>query len=91
MACGIPPSLEPAEVSAFVSHLAVGRKVAASTQTQALSALLFLYGEVLALRIGWVDDVGRAKKPNRLPVVFTREEAGAVLGQLQKRNSCRLV
>src|SRR5215213_4004738 len=79
-----PAELEAADVSAFVSHLAVERKVAASTQTQALSALLFLYREVLALPIGWVDDVERAKKPKRLPVVFTREEARAVLGHLRE-------
>jgi integron integrase len=77
-----PSELGAREVSAFVSHLAVERKVAASTQTQALSALLFLYREVLALPIGWVDDVERAKKPKRLPVVFTKEEARAVLGHL---------
>lgn len=78
-----PAELGAREVSAFISHLAVGRKVAASTQTQALSALLFLYREVLALPIGWVDDVERAKKPKRLPVVFTREEARAVLSCLR--------
>jgi integron integrase len=78
-----PADLGAAEVSAFVSHLAVGRNVSASTQTQALSALLFLYREVLALPIGWVDDVERAKKPKRLPVVFTREEARAVLSHLR--------
>ena len=79
-----PAELGAADVSAFVSHLAVGRKVAALTQTQALSALLFLYREVLALPIGWVEDVERAKKPKRLPVVFTREEARAVLGHLRE-------
>lgn len=78
-----PAELGAAEVSAFISHLAVERRVAASTQTQALSALLFLYREVLALPIGWVDDVERAKKPQRLPVVFTREEARAVLSHLR--------
>ena len=77
-----PADLGAREVSAFISHLAVGRKVSASTQT--LSALLFLYREVLALPIGWVDDVERAKKPRRLPVVFTREEARAVLGHLRE-------
>jgi hypothetical protein len=60
-----PAELGAAKVSAFISHLALGRKVDASTQTQALSALLFLYREVLALSIGWVDDVERAKKPKR--------------------------
>jgi integron integrase len=79
-----PAELGAKDVSSFISHLAVGRGVAASTQTQALSALLFLYREVLALPIGWVDDVERAKKPKRLPVVFTREEARAVLGHLRE-------
>ena len=74
-----PAELGAREVSSFISHLAVERKVAASTQTQALSALLFLYREVLGLPIGWVDDVERAKRPKRLPVVFTREEVKVVL------------
>jgi len=78
-----PSGLGAREVSAFISHLAVARKVSASTQTQALSALLFLYREVLALPTGWVDDVERAKKPQRLPVVFTHEEARAVLSHLR--------
>jgi integron integrase len=78
-----PAELGAEDVSAFLSHLAVGRKVAASTQNQALSALLFLYREVLAIPIGWVDDVERAKRPKRLPVVFTREETRAVLGHLR--------
>jgi integron integrase len=79
-----PQELGAKDVSAFVSHLAVERRVAASTQSQALSALLFLYREVLALPIEWVDDVERAKKPKRLPVVFTRQEARAVLGRLRE-------
>jgi integron integrase len=78
-----PSELGASDVSSFLSHLAVERKVAASTQTQALSALLFLYREVLALPIGWVDDVERAKKPKRLPVVFTKEEARAVLAHVR--------
>ena len=78
-----PSELGAREVSAFVSHLAVGRRVAASTQSQALSALLFLYREVLDLPIEWVDDVERAKAPKRLPVVFTREEVRAVLARLR--------
>src|SRR5215207_4402994 len=81
-----PSELGARDVSVFVSHLAVERKVAASTQSQALSALLFLYREVLALPIGWVDDIERAKKPKRLPVVFTREEAKAVLGHLREES-----
>jgi len=72
-----------AEVSAFLTHLAVDGHVAASTQNQALSALLFLYREVLEKEFGWLDDVVRAKKPKRLPVVFSPEEAMAVIGQLK--------
>ena len=71
------------EVSEFLSHLAFRRNVAASTQNRALFALLFLYREVLSLPIGWVDDVERAKRPKRLPVVFTREEVQAVLRHLR--------
>jgi len=56
--------------------------VAASTQNQALSALLFLYREVLAREFGWLDDVVRAKKPKRLPVVFSPEEARAIIAEL---------
>jgi integron integrase len=78
-----PAELGPDEISAFLSHLAVRRQVAASTQNQALSALLFLYREVLAQPIAWVDDVERAQKPKRLPVVFTRDEVKAVLGHLR--------
>ncbi len=78
-----PSGLGAREVGAFVSHLAVKRNVAASTQNQALSALLFLYREVLDLPIEWVDDVERAKRPRRLPVVFTGDEVEAVLSRLR--------
>lgn len=78
-----PADLGPSDVSRFVSHLAVSRNVASSTQNQALSALLFLYREVLNQPLGWVDDVERAKRPKRLPVVFTKEEARAVLSHLR--------
>jgi integron integrase len=77
-----PSELGAGEVSAFLSYLAVRRNVAASTQNQALSALLFLYREVLDQPIDWVDDVERAKRPKRLPVVFTKAEVQAVLAQL---------
>src|SRR5918993_3278022 len=69
-----PEQLGPEQISAFVSHLAVKRNVAASTQNQALSALLFLYREVLDRPVERVDDIERAKRPKRLPVVFTKEE-----------------
>jgi integron integrase len=77
-----PATLGPSQISAFLSHLAVKGNVAASTQNQALSALLFLYREVLAQPIDWIDDVERARKPQRLPVVFTKEEVRAVLAHL---------
>lgn len=70
-----------AEVTAFLTHLAVERHVAASTQNQALSALVFLYREVLQQDFGWLDQVVRAKSPKRLPVVFTPEEAMAVIAE----------
>jgi site-specific recombinase XerD len=59
------------EVSSFLSYLAVERHVSASTQNQALSAILFLYREVLEQEIEWITDAIRAQKPKRLPVVFT--------------------
>ncbi len=67
------------EVEAFLTHLAVDGKVSASTQKQALSALLFLYKEVLAVDLPWLDNVVRAKRPQRLPVVLTRSEVREVL------------
>jgi integron integrase len=70
------------EVTAFLTSLAVHDKVAASTQNQALSALLFLYREVLGVELPWLDDVVRAKRPQHLPVVLTRDEVRAVLQRL---------
>jgi integrase len=77
-----PAEMGNPEVSQFLTHLAVNRKVAASTQNQALSALLFLYSQVLQQPFDWLEDVQRAKKPSKLPVVFTKEEARAVLRHL---------
>ena len=77
-----PKDMGAKEVELFLSDLAVNRHVAASTQNQALSAILFLYQEVLKQDIDWLDDVVRAKKPQRLPVVLTREEVKAVVGRL---------
>jgi integron integrase len=71
------------EVREFLSDLASKRNVAASTQNQAFSALLFLYKEVLKQELPWIDDVQRAKRPGKLPVVFTPEEARAVLGKMK--------
>jgi integron integrase len=78
-----PDELGAAEISRFLSYLASERNVAASTQNQALSALLFLYREVLDKPIDWIDDVERAKKARRLPVVFNKAEAKAVLRHLR--------
>jgi integron integrase len=77
-----PVEMGAAEVTAFLTSLAVDRKVAASTQNQALSALLFLYREVLGVELPWLDDVVRAKRPQYLPVVLTRDEVRAVLQRL---------
>jgi integron integrase len=81
-----PAELGAVEVTNFLSYLAVQRKVAASTQNQALAAILFLYRHVLKQELPWLNDVTRAKRPIRVPVVFTREEAHAVLEQLSHTN-----
>jgi hypothetical protein len=73
-----PREMGTREVEAFLSHLAVEQHVAASTQNQALSALLFLYHQVLELQLGRVDAI-RAKRPERLPVVMSRSEVRQVL------------
>jgi len=71
------------EIAQFLTYLAVERHVAASTQNQALSALLFLYQQVLDRKLDFIDKVERVKRPAKIPVVFTREEARAVLAQLK--------
>ncbi len=77
-----PAGMGAREVEAFLTHLAVNRNVAPSTQNQALSALLFLYKEVLEIELPWLDGVTRAKKPARLPVVLTAAEVRNVLAHL---------
>lgn len=77
-----PHELGAADVEAFLTHLAVAGNVAASTQNQAKSALLFLYREVLETELPWLDNVERARAPKRLPVVLTRDEVHAVLSRL---------
>ena len=74
-----PRDMGKQEVEAFLTDLAVERGVAAATQNLALSAILFLYREVLAVPLPWLDDVARAKKPARLPVVLTRSEVQSML------------
>lgn len=78
-----PRELGEAEVTAFLSHLAVDRNVAASTQNQALSALLFLYQHVMQLELGWLKHIERASRLPRTPTVLAPEEVERVLGQLQ--------
>src|SRR5712691_5801840 len=74
-----PAEMGAPEITKFLSSLAVEGNVAASTQNQALSALLFLYRDVLEQDLPWLDDVVRAKRPVRLPVVLTREEVRTLL------------
>ena len=74
-----PAEMAEPEINAFLSHLAIKEKVSASTQNQALSALLFLYRHVLGREVGDLGDVIRARKPRHLPVIMTREEVKAVL------------
>jgi site-specific recombinase XerD len=75
-----PAEMGAPEIQAFLTHLAVEGHVAASTQNQALSALLFLYQEVLHQDLGGILDSVRAKKSRRLPAVLTLPVAGPVIG-----------
>jgi integron integrase len=77
-----PQELGAKEVGDFLSHLAVDRHVASSTQTQARSALLFLYGHVLDVQLPWLDDVAVAQTPRKLPVVLTPTEVRELLQQM---------
>jgi integron integrase len=78
-----PRDMGGKEVEAFLSHLATHGHVSSSTQNQALSALLFLYREVLEQNLPWMDDVIRAKKPQRLPVVLSKQEVVKILACMQ--------
>lgn len=78
-----PREMGAAEVEAFLTHLAVEAKVGASTQNQALQALLFLYRQVLDIELPWLENVTRASRPKRLPVVLSVAEVRAVLAQLE--------
>jgi integron integrase len=77
-----PAEMDEREIAQFLSSLACESRVSASTQNQALNAILFLYRGVLRKEIGYVDGVIRAKKSRRLPVVLTKEEVKRVLGRL---------
>ena len=74
-----PSKMGAPELTRYLSSLAIDGNVAASTQNQALSALLFLYREALDQDVPWLDDVVRAKRPVRLPVVLTRDEVRSVI------------
>jgi integron integrase len=78
-----PRELGAKGVEQFLTHLAVVRKVSSATQNQALQALLFLYGQVLGMKLPWLDNVTRASEQRRLPVVLSRGEVQALLSQLE--------
>ena len=77
-----PAKLGPAAVQAFLTHLAVDRSVASSTQNQAKAALLFLYREVLDVQLPWLDDIVGAKLARRLPIVLTPSEVRLLLSHM---------
>ena len=88
-----PTEMGDVEINTFLSHLATEGHVAASTQNQALAALLFLYREVLALQVPWLECLVRARKPVRLPVVLSRDEVRRLLSGVRGTPSlvCRLL
>ncbi len=81
-----PANLKEKDIGDFLTHLAVQKNVAASTQNQALSAVLFLYKEVLQIDLKPLPDSVRAKRPQKLPVVFTVEEVKKVLSRMDGVN-----
>lgn len=78
-----PDEMGEEQIAQFLTHLAIEKQVAASTQNQALSALLFLYHRVLDRKLDFIDKVERVQRPPKIPVVFTRSEARAVLARLK--------
>jgi integron integrase len=81
-----PSEMGSAEIERFLSSLAVEGGVSASTQNQALAAILFLYRDVLDVKLPWMEGIVRARRPERLPVVLTRHEVAALLGELTGRD-----
>lgn len=81
-----PAEMGAREMEEFLNHLAVEKKVAASTQNQALSALVFLYREVLRQQFDWMDNLERAKRPARVPIVLTETEVKRLLAHLDGQN-----
>lgn len=84
-----PTEMGEKDIAAFLSDLAIEGRVAASTQNQALSALLFLYQQVLDRKLEFIAGVERVRRPPKLPVVLTRVEARGVLARL--KGDCRLM
>ena len=78
-----PAGMGGEEVAQFLTYLAEKRRVSPSTQSQAASALIFLYKKVLGVELSWIENVVRAQKPLRVPVVLTKEEVAAVLEHLE--------
>ncbi len=79
-----PAEMGPKEISAFLTHLATKEQVSASTQNQALCALVFLYKHVLAQSVGELEDLVRAKRQRRIPVILTRDEVREILGRVRE-------
>lgn len=82
-----PATLGGDRVEAWLSHLATDREVAASTQRQALAAILFLYRQVLEMQLPWLDKIVRAKQPQRLPRVLSKPEMAAVIAHLPRTSA----
>jgi len=82
-----PSEMCEKEISTFLTHLAVNKHVSASTQNQALSAILFLYKKVLNIQLDWLEDVVRAKRPRKLPVVLTKAEVLQILETMNGNNA----
>jgi integron integrase len=78
-----PAEMSAPEVAGFLTHLAVARRVSASTQNQALAAILFLYRHVLEIDLPWLDNVVRARPPQHVPIVLSRREVQALIAQLE--------
>ncbi|MBB1075336.1 phage integrase N-terminal SAM-like domain-containing protein [Rhodoferax sp. 4810] len=77
-----PRDMGAVEVEAFLTHLATDRKVSASTHNQALSALLFLYREVLNIELPWMDGINRPTQKRRIPSVLTKDEVAGLLAHM---------
>ncbi len=91
--CGTrhPRELGAGDVTRFLSSLAMDANVSASTQNQALAAIVFLYRDVLNMPVGWLNALVRAKRPARVPVVLTRDEVRQLFAQLRGGDAARLV